>query len=76
MNILDIQLNDKDKAYINLLEMHLRGFNALLHDMGGTQIDGPFASRELACAFTRIEEGYYSAREHVFRAAAKRNAVQ
>lgn len=82
MNIFDITLNDKEKAYINLLGHHVFQFRALISDLAGpTTInqDGspvPIAlSRELALANTRLEEAYYHAREHVLRAAHKRNQV-
>lgn len=77
MNVFDITLDDKQKAYINLLGHHTNQFKALLADLAGPATpEGniPF-TRELALANTRLEEAYYHAREHVLRIAAKRNAV-
>jgi len=77
MNVFDITLDDKQKAYINLLGHHTNQFKALLADLAGpaTQEGNIPFTRELALANTRLEEAYYHAREHVLRIAAKRNAV-
>lgn len=76
LEIWEIGLTDKDKAYIKLIGHHWAQTKALLADLAGPGPDGnPAYTRELALANTRLEEAYYHAREHVMRAAQKRNAV-
>jgi hypothetical protein len=77
MNVFNITLDDKEKAYINLLGHHTNQYKALLADLAGpASTDGniPF-TRELALANTRLDEAYMHAREHVLRLAHKRNQV-
>lgn len=79
MSELGITLTDKDKAYVKLLANHTQQFQHLLNDVSSNEPmpDGQQAplSRELALANARLEEAYFWAREHVWRAAAKRNKV-
>jgi hypothetical protein len=79
MSELGITLTDKDKAYVKLLASHTQQFQHLLNDLGSSEPlpDGQQAplTREIALANTKLEEAYFWAREHVWRAAAKRNQV-
>lgn len=84
MNVFEINLSERETAYIRLLAHHMNQFKALLTDLAGPP-PPPVAesnvppvtqyTRELALANTRLEEAYYHAREHVLRSASKRNGV-
>ncbi len=60
-------LAEGDKAYIKMLELHFTQTSALLSDIGGSKPGEPMASRELALAYTGLEQAYLYAREHILR---------
>lgn len=68
-------ISAKDQAYVRMLEMHFQQFAALLHDIGGTEIGGLLASRELAVSYTKLEEAFYHTREFILRRAAQQAKI-
>lgn len=69
------KLSTKDIAYIRMLELHVNQLVALLHEIGETQLGMPLASRELANAYTRLEEVFLHSREYIHRRAAAKVLV-
>ena len=83
MDTSEVTLSDKERAYVRLLGQHMNQYKALLLDIAGpvqsapdgSQLASVNLSRELALANTRMEEAFMHAREHVFKRASARNAV-
>ncbi len=82
MDSTQIALTEKERAYVNMLGNHVNMYKALLLDIAGpAQVapDGTASqvsmSRELALAYTRMEEAFYHAREHIFKRASVRHVV-
>lgn len=75
MQELEEQLSVKEKAYTRLLGHHVAQFIALLHEIGGTEHGKPLNSRELSIAYTKLEEAYLFAREHIIKRGQERAKV-
>lgn len=65
-------LTAKDIAYIRMLELHYKQFEALLYDIANQPVGADMTARELSIAQTRLDETLFHTREFLLRQAAKR----